>query len=263
MNFTGYLYLLIGLAGGLISGVLQASDLQREARLSSEMESNLFDGDALRLSADATEFVNVYIEAEEEKGVVVLLHGRGYHADWELVVGPLRVILAESGWSTLSAQMPVLEKGALYYDYVKIFPKAYSRIEVIIEYLRDGGKGPIVLLAHSCGAHMAMSWIDSVGDSSIDAYIGMGMGATDYHQDLIKPFPLNQMAVPVLDLLGSEEYSRVKAQALVRKKLLQELGHPASTQQWVEGADHYFHGKNEPAGKIIISWLDSLQFQSK
>ena len=237
-----------------------ASDLEREARLSEEMEINIFDGDVLRLTAANHEFVNAYMEAEEEKGAVILLHGRGYHADWELVVGPLRVMLAEVGWTTLSLQMPVLENGAKYYEYVDIFPEAYPRIEAAIKYLREAGKGPVVVLAHSCGAHMAMNWIDVSGDGNIDAYIGMGMGATDYQQDLIKPFPLDKMKIPVLDLLGKDEYPRVLALARERKVLLESVMHPSSAQRWVDGADHYFRDKNEEAGAIVIEWLDSLTF---
>jgi len=141
-----------------------------------------------------------------------------------------------------------------------LFPESYKRIEAAVKYMRDNVSGPVVLLAHSCGAHMAMNWIDEVGDSKIDAYIGVGMGATDYGQDLIRPFPIADMKIPLLDILGTEEYSRVLALAIVRKSILSRPRNPQSVQVFVEGADHYFKDRNEELGNAIIEWLGGLEF---
>ena len=237
-----------------------ASDYEREARLVEEMEANLFDGDVVYLNDGERDFAAALIEADDSRGSVILLHGRGFHADWQDVVGPVRVALAEEGWTTLSIQLPVLEKEAKYYDYVELFPASYKRIEAAIRYMRENAQGPVILFAHSCGAHMAMNWIDDHGDSSIDAYIGAGMGATDYRQDLIRPFPLERMQVPVLDILGSEEYPRVLDLAKQRKIVLDEEGNPQSRQVFVKGADHYFKGKNGELGAEVAAWLDSISF---
>ncbi len=239
---------------------LVATDIEREERLAQEFEANLFDGDVIYLSDGNQDFVSAYMEAEDSRGSVLLLHGRGFHPDWQDVVGPVRVSLAENGWTTLSIQMPVLEKGRKYYDYVKLFPESYKRIESAIQYLRENTKGPIVLLAHSCGAHMAMNWIDETGDALIDAYIGVGMGATDYKQDLIRPFPLDKMSVPILDILGTKEYPRVLALAEHRKKILNNDMHPQSQQIYVENADHYFKNKNTELYEEIATWLNNLRF---
>jgi hypothetical protein len=40
-------------------------------------------------------------------------------------------------------------------------------------------------------------------DGAIDAYIGIGMRATDYGQPMLEPFPLDGMKVPVLDVYGA------------------------------------------------------------
>lgn len=57
-----------------------------------------------------------------------------------------------------------------------------------------------MLIAHSCGAHMAVAWLedDVAITQEIDAYIGIGMGATDYKQLMKKPFPLIKLNVLVL-----------------------------------------------------------------
>ena len=257
MNLRAVVFALLFI---LPLGWASGTDLEREQRLLTEMEANLFDGEVIYLSDGERDFGAALITSEDARGSVILLHGRGFHPDWQDVVGPVRVALAEAGWNTLSAQMPVLGKEKKYYDYVPLFPESYKRIEASVKYLRDNFDGPVVLLAHSCGAHMAMNWIDEVGDSQIDAYIGAGMGATDYEQDLIRPFPINKMKVPLLDILGTEEYPRVLALAKERKRILAESGNPQSAQVFVEGADHYFKERNEELGEAIIAWLDGVEF---
>lgn len=234
-------------------------DREREHRLGEEMALNLFDGEVVTIDHDGG-VLGAYIEQDDPKGSVLLLHGRGFHPDWQDVVGPLRVALAEAGWTTLSLQMPVLEADATYYDYLPTFDDADMRIEAGIRFLRERVEGPLVLFAHSCGAHMAMHWIDGSGDSAIDALAGAGMGATDWGQDLVKPFPIERMQVPILDVLGSEEYERVLALAEERAPLLAN-GHPASRQRFVEGADHYFKGRNRELGEVVIEWLEEVSFQ--
>ena len=102
------------------------------------------------------------------------LHGRGVHADWPDNIGPLRMALAQSGWHTLSLQMPVLEKSAKYFDYLASLPEAFPRIEAGIKHLLNNGHRPIVLLAYSCGAYMAMARLETSAGKPIDAFIGIG-----------------------------------------------------------------------------------------
>ena len=150
-------------------------DLAREKRMADEIVDVILDGEVVMLKDGGHEFMGIDTEpAGDSKGAVIILHGRGYHPDWAEAINPLRVGLAEAGWRTLSLQMPVLEKSAKYYDYVPLFPAAHPRIEAGIRYLREAGENMIVLLAHSCGAHMAMDWIAAKGDTLIDAYIGAG-----------------------------------------------------------------------------------------
>lgn len=236
-----------------------ASDREREQRLASEIIDAIFDGEPVMLDADGREFLAIYTAAEgEAKGGVVIMHGRGYHPDWADVANPLRVGLAEAGWNTLSIQMPVLEKAAKYYDYVHVFPESYPRIETAIEYLRHHGSQRVVLIAHSCSVHMSMAWISEAGDRTVDGYIGVGMGATDYQQPMIEDFPLERMSVPVLDIYGADEYPAVKRKAPERLAAIRQAGNPKSAQRVVAGADHYFKGRGGQLLEAVTSWLDDL-----
>jgi pimeloyl-ACP methyl ester carboxylesterase len=237
-----------------------AADYEREKRLEDQIIEVIFDGEPVYLETDTRKFLSVYMETEQEqkKGAVIILHGRGYHADWRDVVQPLRVGLPEHGWDTLSLQLPVLHKQAKYYDYVPLFPEAHPRIEAAIRFLHDKGINNIVLVAHSCGAHMAMSWVDATGGKGIDAYVGIGMGATDYKQKMAKPFPLDKLEVPVLDLYGERDYPAVLRMAPERMSQVRSGGNPLSQQVKVPDANHYFTDMGEPLLDEIAKWLDTL-----
>ena len=237
-----------------------ASDLAREKRLASEIIDSIMDGEATTLVAGSHEFLSIYTESDVDspKGAVLILHGRGYHPNWPEVVYPLRTGLPEHGWHTLSIQLPVLAADAKYYDYVPIFPEAFPRINAAIDFLRQQGVETIVLIAHSCGAHMAMSWLESADTRDIQAYVGIGMGATDYKQPMAKPFPLDKLKFPILDIYGSNEFPAGLKMAPERLAGIRRAGHPKSEQRVVEGADHYFTDKGEPLLNEISDWLDKL-----
>ena len=237
-----------------------ASDLEREKRMANEISEAILDGEPVWLNAGSITFLGIATMALEQPamGNVIILHGRGYHPDWVEVVNPLRVGLAEQGWNTLSLQMPVLEKSAKYYDYVPIFEEALPRINAGIQYIREQNDLPIVLIAHSCGAHMAMEWVRKVGDETIDAYVGIGMGATDYGQPMLEPFPLDGMKVPVLDVYGAEEFPAVIRMAPERLAMMRKAGSPHSEQIVVSDSDHYFHDRGAPLLEVVSTWLNRV-----
>jgi pimeloyl-ACP methyl ester carboxylesterase len=247
-----------------------ASDLKREKRMADEIIDAILDGEAVFLNAKDYgsmdhDFLSIYTEAADEpiRGTTIILHGRGFHPDWQDMVSPLRVALTESGWNTLSVQMPVLHKEAKYYDYVPLFPLAIPRIEAAISYAREqlkaqGGTDRVVLIAHSCGAHMAMAFVAADSIESIDAYIGLGMGATDYRQPMKHPFPLEKIKVPVLDVYAENDYPAVIKMAPERLRLITAAGNEKSDQQEVADSDHYYTDKGEALTAVVSRWLEAL-----
>ncbi|MDX9989855.1 DUF3530 family protein [Thiothrix unzii] len=233
-------------------------DYAREQRLASEISDAIMDGEVVSLNDGTQNFMGILTAAEQPRGAVIILHGRGYHPDWEDVAHPLRTGLAAKGWTTLSLQMPVLEKEAKYYDYVPLFANADKRIDAGIAFLKQKGIAPVVLVAHSCGAHMAMNWINTRGDGDIVAYVGLGMGATDFEQDMAQAFPLDKMKVPVLDVYGEKEYPQVISLAAERQTLMQKAGNSNSKQMVLPEADHYFKDKGEELNAVVANWLNSL-----
>ncbi len=241
-----------------LSLTVQASDLQREKRLMDQIVDAIMDGDPEMLSANGHEFLSIYTEADEPKGAVLILHGRGFHPDWADAINPLRVGLVDSGWNTLSIQLPVLEKTAKFYDYIPVFDEAIPRIDAAIDFLQQQDNKKIIIVAHSCGAHMAMQYIRQKGESRFDALIGIGMGATDYKQPMLQPFPLGTMKKPILDVYGGDDYPAVQRLAGIRAQQMQDEGHELSAQKVVPDANHYFTDMGDPLVEVIAEWLEKL-----
>lgn len=233
-------------------------DYAREQRLDSQIRDTIFDGEVIDLNDGNRDFMAIQTDAEDTRGAVLILHGRGYHADWAEVVQPLRVGLVDEGWATLSIQLPVLEKQAKYYDYVPLFPEANRRIDAAIQHLKEQDISPVVLIAHSCGGHMAMDWVRQNSDADIDAFVGLGLGATDFQQYMAEPFPLDKMTVPVLDLYGEEEFPAVLKMAPERLKMIEAAGHEKSAQVMLPGANHYFHEQGDELTAAVAEWLGTL-----
>ena len=201
---------------------------------------------------------------ETEIRRIRLPSGRVWSPDWQDAIQPLRVGLTEHGWNTLSIQMPVLEKTAKYFDYLPVFPAAVGRIEAAIAYLKEQGNKRIVVLAHSCGFHMANHWLNAkVAEATrqFDAFVGVGMGATDYGQPMQEAYALEKIKGPVLDLYGAEDYPAVLRMAPKRKVLLVKAGNPKSRQLMIPDADHYFKDRGEPLVEAVAAWLATLRFE--
>ena len=247
---------------GAISPVYadRTPDYQREARLANQIVDDIFDGEPVWLDANNHSFLGIQTFAENSRGTVIILHGRGYHPDWPEVAGPLRTGLVEAGWSTLSLQMPVLAKGSSYFDYIPIFKFSRGRLDAAIDYLQAQSDQPVILAAHSCGAHMANDWLTHNGDESIDGYIIMGAGATDYRQPLETPFPFAEMRVPILDLYGEHEFPQPIDLIPDRLDLLARGGHPDSAMVELPGTDHYFHDAGDALIEVVADWLDNTDF---
>ena len=249
------LYLVLGFQS---TQAAYAVDIERENRLANEIVDSILDGEPVFLKDGEHEFLTIYTETDEPKGAVIIMHGRGFHPDWSDVANPLRVGLAEQGWNTLSIQMPVLHKEAKFYDYLPLMHEAFPRIEASIDYLKEQGNKRIVLIAHSCSVHMSMAWIDAGRMRDVDGYVGVGMGAVDYKQPMKKPFPLDRISVPVLDVFGEDEYPAVIKGAPARLAAIRKAGNPKSQQMVVAGANHYFTDQGDALLEAITPWLDNL-----
>ncbi len=262
--FSRHIIASICFSAGLLAislfSLVQASDLAKEKRMMEQVADYVMDGDAILLKDGTHEFLSIYMESEKmpAKGSIIILHGRGYHPNWPELVYPLRTGLPKHGWNTLSIQMPVLSNDSSFYDYMKILPQSHPRITAALDFLKQKKTKNIIMLAHSCGVHMGFDWLHKNPDAGITAFIGVGMGSTDYEQPMLKPFALEDIKIPVLDIRGENDYPAVQRNAPRRMKRIKQAGNPKSQQRVVPKSDHYFTDRGDALLKNVASWLNTL-----
>lgn len=229
-------------AGGATAG----SDVAKERRWAEQVVDALLDGEALMLRAGDTEFLAILTEAEVPRPAgLIVLHGIGVHPDYPEVVNPLRVGLAERGWSTLSLQLPILPNEAQSEDYAPLIPDALPRIRAGVEHLRGLGHQKIVVVAHSMGTVMS-GYALAADPAHIDGFVAIGMGPNGVEY-------LARIDMPVLDLYGGDDLPGVLDYAPDRKDAAARNGD--YTQTVVAGADHFFNGHEEAMVGRVEGWL--------
>jgi pimeloyl-ACP methyl ester carboxylesterase len=243
----------------LAAGFAQASDTAKEQRWKAQISDSLLSGEVCELKAGDTGFMGIYTESEQGPAdrAVILAHGIGAHPDWPEVVHPLRTGLPESGWSTLSIQMPILANDAPLKDYLPLFDEASPRLAAAIDYLRKQGVTTIVIAGHSLGAAMAARFVaDHPG--GVDGLILISMGAIDIDDKMNGVVALRTITLPVLDLYGSRDLDSVVASAADRRR---DSAHTAGNGDYrqlaVEGADHFYIGMEDELLRRVHDWLQS------
>jgi len=233
-----------------------ASDVAKEKRWADQVVDAILDGEAVWLKADGHEFLTIYTEAETDssKGIIVV-HGTGVHPDWEQVVKPVRVEMITRGWHTLSIQVPILHNEASYEEYVPLYPEVPARFQAAEQFFKSRGIEKIVVVAHSQGATMAAYHLAN-SKHSIQAFVAVGVQATQQDPHINAANSLTAINIPVLDLYGSEDLKGVLDTAQMRK--LASTQNSGYAQQVIRGAEHFFDDKNDELIEAIDGWLNSL-----
>ena len=204
-----------------------------------------------------------YTLSKKARGTVVILHGCNYQADVEdSIVQTLHNNLPSAGWNTLSFQLPALKNSSNYQDLAIVMPDVAKGIESNITMAKEKSQTPVVLLAHGCGSHMALAWMEVKGNDAIDAYIGIGTGIMNTSIKDIAHLrkPLENMKFPQLDVFGSADNEAVLKTAPERLGHINRAANPASRQKIIANADHNMTGKTEQLSKTVIKWLNKKAF---
>jgi len=235
---------------------LNATNAEREQRWVDQTVDMLFDGEPVFLDADGHRFLSIFTESEIEsnKGMIVL-HGTGFHPDWEQVVQPVRVEMTTHGWNTLSIQLPILEKSAAYEDYIPLYPEVPARIVAATEFLEMQNVDTIVVVAHSQGATMASYYLAN-HKHDIKALVAIGMSAQHKQSSVNSAESLKRIAIPVLDIYGSRDFPTVLETADARQQGAAHNNH--YRQVVIDSAYHFFDNSNHENQLLatIAQWLD-------
>jgi len=237
---------LIALSLFIALPALAAPDYAREKRWDEEVAPGIVVGEAVYLEQkNKHKFLAIYTEVPKAPVGLVVVHGLGIHPDWGMV-GILRQRLADHGYATLSVQMPVLAVEAKYEDYVPTFPEAVERLKLAVEFLRAKGYERVAIVSHSLGGVMAHEYLMAYPDGA-QAWASLGMGGGRTYE---------RVAMPVLDLMGSEELPVVAANTAQRKA---SLKNPASRQVVIPGTNHFYADREDAMVKAVKDFLDGVK----
>ena len=236
-----------------------ASDLAKEQRWADAIEDTIMEGETLMLDAGTNEFLGIFTEAyEDQNRAAIIMHGTGIHPDWEQVVRPLRVGLTEHNWHTLAIQMPVLANDAEYPEYAPLYGEVAPRINAAIAYLNEEGYKKIVLIGHSQGTAMGTYYL-SQNKADILGFVGISMPDLSGETRMMPTESLKKVNLPVLDLYGSDDLESVLTTSEQRKASAKQAGNKNYTVVIVDGADHFFRGKNEALIEKTAEWINKLK----
>jgi hypothetical protein len=223
-----------------------AQDNDKEKRWSDDILKTLLVGNAHWLEQkNGHKFLALYTEADGPRGAAIIAHGRGWSPDFELY-GSLRTMLAETGYTTLSIQLPVLPSTAILGLYVPLYPDARERFQLAVDFLKAKGYSNIAIVSHSLGATMANQYLIRTEDQSVGAWVFIGI-----LQGLEEMY---RIRIPVLDVFGSDDFTVTMWGADERRKQIEK--NPASGQVTVPEAKHFFEGREDELVRIVVAFLD-------
>lgn len=236
------------------------SDQAKEKRWEEQIVPSLMVGEDVKLQAGAVEFLGLFTESatDETKGAVILLHGIGVHPAWPDVIEPLRMHLPEKGWSTLSLQMPILKNEAENKDYPPVFPEVPKRIQAGVDFLKSKGIKNIIVSGHSLGATMATYYMASSRDPDVKGFALLSAGPgylKDERMNSVENFKKIKN-VRILDVFGSDDSKFVIETSVKRKKIGPKVHGDRYSIIKINGANHFYHGKQDELDSTVLSWLN-------
>lgn len=228
----------------LLSLPVLAADYAREKKWADEILPAVLVGDPVWLEqSKGPRFLGLYTAAAQPRAALVVVHGSGVHPDWGLI-STLRQQLPDSGYSTLSVQMPVLAADAKAEAYPPTFPEAAERLKAAVEWLQGKGYRKVAIVSHSLGGRMTHAYLAKGGVGQTAAWVAIGLSGNE---------DLGKLALPILDLYGERDLPQVLKIADRRAKALRQ---PGSKQVRVPGADHFFEGQDQALLEQVRGFLD-------
>jgi len=235
----------------ILSALASAQDYEREQRWADQTLPTLLVGNAEWLQQrNDHRFLALYTEAKVARGAAIVAHGRGWSPDFELY-GSLRTRLADSGYTTLSIQLPVLGGSGKLGDYIPLYPDARERFQLAVDFLKSRGYRNIAIVSHSLGATMANQYLIATEDRTVGAWVFIGI-----INGLEEMF---RIRIPVLDVFGSKDWEIARLGADERRRQIMKV--KDSEQVIVPDAQHFFEGKEDELAGIVVKFLDRVFHQ--
>jgi alpha/beta superfamily hydrolase len=150
--------------------------------------------------------------------------------------------------------MPILPNEARIEDYAPLFGEVVPRIEAGIQFLKEQGINELAIAGHSLGATMASYYL-AENDRPIKSFVSIGMAAGSKDPRMDNAASFQRISISMLDLYGSRDQDDVISASSARAAAAQKAGNKAYKQIQVEGADHFFEGKEDELVNTVNNWL--------
>ena len=235
-----------------------SSDDNWEKRISTGLMDKAEASDFFWLGSTDSSFIAIFNrhKGEEEKGAAIILHSVGGHADWPEVISPLRNMLPEFGWATLSIQLPLISPEKNIEEYGKTFEETGNRILLATRELRKRGFSKIVIIGHGFGALSTLVYLGKGNSENIDAFVAISLQNYVYIKPRINLLRLiKKIKTPTLDLYGSLDFKEGIESAPDRRLASKKSGDDLYMQIEIKGADHSFNNMEKELVKQIIKWI--------
>ena len=228
-------------------------DLVRERMIYDQSLSEVFDGDHSYIDYKYGKFSSIEIHDNDKNSAILYLHGRGLSPNDFNLAHPIRTQLSDN-FNTYNIQLPVLEKGSTYNDYVDIFYNSDQRIISAVENI-SLENDRLIIIAHSCGVHMLMSFIENFDlPSKVTAKVMIGSEAVDKGQKLVAEYPYGKINVPILDIFGEYDFDLVRKESAKRERLIKKISEKSS-QYEIKSSSHYHEDNADKVIQIVKKWL--------
>ncbi|MEE9551782.1 MAG: alpha/beta fold hydrolase [Gammaproteobacteria bacterium] len=234
-------------------------DLARERQIANTLIDKLDIGEAVWLDEGNRRFLGLFNETfiERRKNAVLLIHGMGAHPDWPDVIAPLRRGLPGNQLPTLSIQMPVLAPEAAVSVYGQTLKEAARRIKIAEDFLHDMGFSHVIIVGYSFGAATSAYYLANQDQHGISAFVSISMLARKFLNPSLKlNLLLEKIAIPVLDIYGSNDLDEVLRAVPDRRLAAHKSGNPIYTQFEIRDSDHIYAQYEQDLIVTIVNWLD-------
>jgi len=264
------IFIVVFLLSFLLNGQLVAKEikeLSREQQIAEKLALIADIDEIVSLKASDGHFIGLYKsaktneinEADEAKGVVILIHGMGAHPDWPDVISPLRTRLTEFGWPTLSIQMPILSPEESVAEYGKTLKFANSRIQAAVDYLHEWEIKPIILLGYSFGALQAANYLASSKPENVKAFVSVSMLAQKFIRPRLDVFKfIGEISIPILDIYGEKDLQDVRRGIDDRRLAASKNGNTEFQQIELQKSGHHYLGLEDALVEQIQLWLQQI-----
>lgn len=253
--------------------------LDQEQLIAAALRDGIRDSEAVELQVGDKKVLALFKPQTRGQalGGVLLLHDLNGHPDWPGVIHPLRSQLPESGWHTLSLQLPHADSPQLTVEQLDAIR---PRIAAALAELEKRGIRNTVLVGHGQGALAAIDYLADNISPSVRGLVVISLDGTENTESRLDGAAgLARISLPLFDIYGDRDYLPVVESArrrydLARRNNLSSalqrpsyadiapdytpsLGLTLSYRQVsMIGADHQFTAQGEALVKRLRGWLE-------